>query len=88
LPKTRLDFWEPKLAGNAARDVRKTAELETLGWQVLVIWECETSKLDALTALAQRILSAPRRSQPFCPLTPARRAGERAAKRPRRSQCS
>jgi DNA mismatch endonuclease (patch repair protein) len=58
LPKTRLDFWEPKLAGNAARDARKQAELEALGWQVLVIWECETRKADALATLAQRILAS------------------------------
>jgi DNA mismatch endonuclease, patch repair protein len=60
LPKSRLDFWEPKLAGNVERDASKRAELQALGWQVLVIWECETRKAGVLAALAQRILSTPR----------------------------
>jgi DNA mismatch endonuclease (patch repair protein) len=41
LPKSRQDFWVPKLTGNRARDERKLAELERLGWKALVIWECE-----------------------------------------------
>lgn len=59
LPKSRLDFWEPKLAGNVERDKRKQAELEVQGWTVLVIWECETKNADALAKLAQRIKNAP-----------------------------
>ena len=42
MPKTRLDFWLPKLASNKARDERVRKELLELGWEVLVIWECET----------------------------------------------
>ncbi|WP_122878678.1 very short patch repair endonuclease [Burkholderia pseudomallei] len=60
LPKSRLDFWGPKLAGNVARDARKTAELEALGWTVLVIWECETRKAEILAGLVDRIRLAPR----------------------------
>lgn len=60
LPKSRLDFWEPKLAGNVARDARKQAELTALGWRVLVIWECETRKTEVLAALARQILETPR----------------------------
>lgn len=41
-PKTRPEYWEPKLAGNMARDRRVQAELNKLGWAVLVVWECET----------------------------------------------
>lgn len=39
-PKSRLDFWEPKLAGNAARDKDKQAQLRAAGWTVIVFWEC------------------------------------------------
>lgn len=59
LPKSRLDFWEPKLAGNVARDARVRAELESLGWKVIVIWECETRKKEALSALAGGIAALP-----------------------------
>ena len=41
MPKSRVDFWRPKLEGNRARDERNRAELERNRWGVLVIWECE-----------------------------------------------
>lgn len=41
LPKSRLDFWMPKLQANKERDKRTLKQLEQLGWSVLVIWECE-----------------------------------------------
>ncbi|MEM9373392.1 MAG: very short patch repair endonuclease [Planctomycetota bacterium] len=41
-PATRASFWAAKLDGNSARDIRVQAELERLGWGVLVVWECET----------------------------------------------
>jgi DNA mismatch endonuclease (patch repair protein) len=41
LPKSRLDFWLPKLTLNAERDVRNQAKLEEMGWKWQVIWECE-----------------------------------------------
>ncbi|HEV2817810.1 MAG TPA: DNA mismatch endonuclease Vsr [Allosphingosinicella sp.] len=40
MPKSRLDFWGPKLQGNRERDLRLQAELEALGWQIFVVWEC------------------------------------------------
>lgn len=55
LPKSRLDFWEPKLEGNAERDKKKRAELEAMGWRVFVIWECETRKKETLEAVAMCI---------------------------------
>lgn len=47
-PKTRQDYWVPKFAANVERDARKQAQLEELGWHVLVVWECETKTKDAL----------------------------------------
>lgn len=41
LPKSRLEFWLPKLEGNRARDERNRLSLEAAGWQVLIVWECE-----------------------------------------------
>jgi DNA mismatch endonuclease, patch repair protein len=54
LPKSRLDFWIPKLEGNRARDERVKAKLEEMGWRVVEIWECQT-KPDALAKVAARI---------------------------------
>ncbi len=48
LPKSRLDFWIPKLEANRTRDVRNAEALRDLGWQVLTLWECELKDGDAL----------------------------------------
>ncbi len=41
LPKTRLDFWLPKLQGNRHRDAEVDALLSARGWKVLRAWEHE-----------------------------------------------
>ena len=41
IPKSKMDFWVPKLEGNKLRDVRILASLKQAGWSVLVVWECE-----------------------------------------------
>ena len=41
IPASSTEYWHPKLAGNVARDEYVRAELARLGWDVLVIWECE-----------------------------------------------
>jgi DNA mismatch endonuclease (patch repair protein) len=47
-PATRKDFWEEKLNGNARRDKANVQRLIELKWRVLVIWECEIKKWDAV----------------------------------------
>lgn len=42
-PHSRQDYWLPKISGNQARDARHLAGLVAKGWNVLVVWECETS---------------------------------------------
>lgn len=44
MPKSRLDFWRPKLIGNVERDHRKWAAIREAGWRVMVIWECEMNQ--------------------------------------------
>lgn len=58
MPKSRLDFWKPKLLGNVARDARKQAELEGLGWRVMVIWECQTRNQTILRRLVECVRHA------------------------------
>lgn len=38
-PKANSRFWATKLEGNIARDNKVNAELNTLGWKVIRIWE-------------------------------------------------
>lgn len=46
IPKTRTAFWQEKFDRNVIRDKKAIAELKALGWNTLVIWECETKKLE------------------------------------------
>ena len=48
LPKSRRDYWIPKLEGNRTRDLHNQTELDRMGWSVLVIWECEVADVSLL----------------------------------------
>lgn len=52
-PKSRLEYWAPKLKANVARDQANVAELEKRGWAVLTVWQCETH---AAEPLSERLL--------------------------------
>ncbi len=56
LPKSRLEFWEPKLEGNRQRDFEVHEKLRVLGWNPAVIWECETQSPTNLEASIRAIL--------------------------------
>lgn len=38
-PQSNVEYWTPKVAGNAARDKRIRAELRSAEWRVVRIWE-------------------------------------------------
>jgi DNA mismatch endonuclease (patch repair protein) len=60
IPKTRVEFWEAKLAANAERDARVIDELSKMGWRTAVIWECEIRSPEAIEArIHEAIESAP-----------------------------
>ena len=58
LPKSRLEFWRPKLEGNRLRDEKKRRELQALGWSVIEVWECQIRPSD-LGRLAERLKNIP-----------------------------
>lgn len=58
MPKSRLDFWEPKLEGNRLRDQKNNQELAREGWKVLTIWECELKDMARLGQRIARFLDA------------------------------
>jgi DNA mismatch endonuclease (patch repair protein) len=41
-PKTRTGWWLEKFKKNVTNDQKKRQALKTLGWRVVIIWECET----------------------------------------------
>lgn len=56
LPKSRLDFWAPKLEGNRARDIANIGRLEAMGWEVLLVWECELGDRERLGNMLRRFI--------------------------------
>lgn len=48
LPSSRREFWLQKLEGNRLRDRRQRRQLESLGWRVITVWECQTKDQRAL----------------------------------------
>lgn len=55
MPKSRLEFWRPKLEGNRERDERQRKSLEDAGWTVLTVWECQVGDRSRLASLADEI---------------------------------
>lgn len=47
-PKSNNVYWDEKLRRNVERDFRNRQALEGAGWDVLIIWECETKDLSVL----------------------------------------
>lgn len=43
-PKSRKDFWQEKILRNKARDAVAIRKLRQLGWQSILIWECQIKK--------------------------------------------
>lgn len=44
MPKTRIDYWKAKFERNVANDRLHVQQLESLGWNVITLWECELKK--------------------------------------------
>lgn len=55
-PQTRPGYWLPKLARNVERDAQVRALLLELGWESLVVWECEIKDRDGLARRLREFL--------------------------------
>ena len=53
LPKSNLDFWKTKLEANKKRDLHNQRQLISLGWRVLVIWECEMTDTERVSLIVR-----------------------------------
>jgi DNA mismatch endonuclease (patch repair protein) len=41
IPKSKTEYWVPKLAKNKKRDRRNEKQLKKMGWRLLTLWECQ-----------------------------------------------
>lgn len=52
-PQTNADFWNQKIDRNVIRDKSDVSLLESLGWRVLIVWECEIKKKNEAVLLSR-----------------------------------
>ncbi len=54
-PKSNKDYWIPKIERNIVRDAENASSLEKLGWNRIVVWECEIGGLESHKILQEMI---------------------------------
>ncbi|WP_183293698.1 very short patch repair endonuclease [Cupriavidus alkaliphilus] len=55
-PQTNSAFWEEKFKSNLERDRRVIADLVAQGWDVIVVWECQTKTEASLRMALEPLL--------------------------------
>lgn len=63
IPKTRTSWWTNKIENNVKRDVKVISELKKIGYDVIVIWECEL-KHKLISETLDKVLQLLKSNQP------------------------
>lgn len=58
IPENRYEWWKAKLNTNIERDQKNIQALATMGWKVLIIWQCFLKRTKAATCIEKTIISA------------------------------
>lgn len=61
LPKSNIDYWTEKRASNQQRDAAQPAKLAEMGWETLIVWECEIRSNSAILEAVEDFLGPPTR---------------------------
>ena len=56
LPSSNIDFWKEKISNNKLRDDKNSDLLIKLCWKVIIIWQCEVSKIDNRIKILNKLL--------------------------------
>lgn len=64
-PKSRPEYWGPKIAANRIRDARVASKARGMGWSVLIVWQCQLRDLDRAVQRVVRFLERPNRKLPI-----------------------
>lgn len=60
-PKSNTGYWHEKLARNVERDRMAVEQLQAAGWDVLIVWECETKDMSEVAERLGRFLGPARK---------------------------
>jgi DNA mismatch endonuclease, patch repair protein len=55
-PKSKIDFWEKKFRENINRDRQNRKALKKLGWNIVVIWECQVRNEEKLVTRIRKVI--------------------------------
>jgi DNA mismatch endonuclease (patch repair protein) len=55
-----VEFWAGKMDRNRTRDKVVIANLNAMGWEAIVIWQCELKDIDETTYILKKFLGSPR----------------------------
>lgn len=55
-PKTNVEYWQQKIAGNKKRDTLNKRLLDKQGWRSLIVWECQLKNKKTLEARLSKFL--------------------------------
>ena len=58
-PSTNKKFWDEKLSKNIERDKKNQCELGKLGWQLLVVWQCQIKDINNLIEKIIKFINKP-----------------------------
>lgn len=58
MPISRHEYWHAKFEATLRRDQATEKDLRLAGWEVLVVWECETRKVEEITRKLSLFLGA------------------------------
>jgi DNA mismatch endonuclease (patch repair protein) len=61
-PKSRPDYWLPKIEANRQRDASNERRLREQGWNVLTIWQCQTSSIGTIAEHLESAITGSRRN--------------------------
>lgn len=61
-PTSNTDYWNEKLDRNVSRDAEHIGNLRNMGWEVLIVWDCETANVETLKVNLVAFLGTPRAS--------------------------
>lgn len=48
VPNTNRSFWQSKFEANKRRDRKNRRKLREMGWEILIVWECQTQEMEKL----------------------------------------
>jgi DNA mismatch endonuclease (patch repair protein) len=63
IPKSNKNYWLPKIIGNVKRDKENDTKLRKLGWNVVIVWECQVKKTNRLATRFSTIFNKQRKPQ-------------------------